>query len=81
MSILWRSLFQHPANIKESEHSFFIQLADIVSYAALMKVKGEMGRLTPWQEATSLASLYDTIPVTVLNTRASYRDPLGIVRL
>ena len=72
--------FTKDANIKESEHSFFIQLADLVSHAAFLKLKEEQGRLTPWQAATVAHTLYEAIPLRVLNTRAS-GDPQGIVRL
>jgi hypothetical protein len=73
--------FTKDANIKESEHSFFIQLADLVSYAAFLKVKGETESLSEWQAALDLGRLYQTVPVRVLNTSASRADPLGIVRL
>jgi len=73
--------FAKDANIKESEHSFFIQLADLISYAAFLKIKSERGNLTPWQAALNLGGLYDVIPLRVLNTKASGKDPRGIVRL
>lgn len=73
--------FTKDANIKQSQHSFFIQLADIISYAALVKIKSETNTLEPWQAAASLGNLYDSIPVRVLNTFASRSDPQGIVRL
>ncbi len=72
--------FTKDANIKESEHSFFIQLADMVSHAAFLEVKAEQGRLTAWQAASGCSTLYDAIPLRVLNTRAS-ADPQGMVRL
>lgn len=75
------SNFTKDGNIKQSQHSFFVQLADMLSYAALLKVRGERNKLTEWQAALSLGDLYDRIPVTVLNTFASRNDPLGIVRL
>jgi hypothetical protein len=73
--------FTKDGNIKQSQHSFFIQLADVVSFAALLKIRGEQRKLTPWQAQLGLEDLYDHIPVKVLNTRASTADPLGIVRL
>jgi len=72
--------FTKDANIKESEHSFFIQLADLISHAAFLKLKGEQVRLTAWQAATGPSTFYDAIPLRVLNTRAS-GDPQGMVRL
>jgi hypothetical protein len=73
--------FTKDGNIKQSHHSFFIQLADVVSFAALLKIRGEQGKLTAWQAHLGLEDLYEHLPVAVLNTRASRFDPLGIVRL
>jgi hypothetical protein len=72
--------FTKDANIKESEHSFFIQLADLISHAAFLKLKAEQTRLSPWQEEIFAHTLYDSIPLRVLNLKAS-ADPQGIVRL
>lgn len=74
-------MFTKDANIKEAAHSSYIQLADIIAYALFAKVKGEVGSLAAWQSAVGLGGLYDSIPVTQLNTYASTRDPQGIVRL
>lgn len=73
--------FTKDANIKESEHSFFVQLADLLSYALFLKRKGEMDSLADWQVEHQLASLYDAVPIRVINTWASRRDGQGIVRL
>jgi len=73
--------FTKDANIKQSQHCFFTQLADLVAYAAFLKVKGERNQLEPWQGALGLGALYDAIPQAALNTNASRRDPQGIVRL
>ena len=73
--------FVKDGNMKDSKHSFFIQLADLLAYAAFLKFKGEDGRLTKWQEALEADTLYDTVPRPVLNTMASTTDPQGIVRL
>jgi hypothetical protein len=73
--------FVKDANIKESEHSFFIQLADMLSFACLLKVRGEEGRMTIWQAGMSAHTLYDATPLGSLNTHTSATDPLGIVRL
>jgi hypothetical protein len=72
--------FTKDANIKESQHSYFIQLADLVSHAAFLKLKGEQGSLVPWQVGVRAGSLYDAIPRQSINTSAS-PDPQGIVRL
>ena len=73
--------FTKDANIKESEHCFFIQLADLISHAAFLKVKTEQKTLTPWQEHLDVGTLYDVIPTRVLNTKSTRKDPQGIVRL
>jgi hypothetical protein len=73
--------FTKDANIKESEHSFFVQLADLLSHAAFLKIKGEQGRLSPWQAAIGADVLYDLVPLRVINTDAATSDPQGIVRL
>lgn len=73
--------FTKDANIKESEHSHFIQLADLLSHALFLKHKHELQTLLDWQAELSLGTLYDAVPLRALNTRASTRDPQGIVRL
>lgn len=73
--------FVKDANIKESAHCFFTQLADLLSFAALSKLRGEFGTLPATQNGLGLTTLYASIPGTVLNTKASSKDPLGLVRL
>jgi hypothetical protein len=73
--------FVKDANTKDSKHSLFTQLADMVSFAALLKIRGEQKTLAPWQAALGLETLYDAIPMASLNIFASRTDPQGIVRL
>lgn len=73
--------FTKDGNIKKSHDSWFIQVADLVSYALFLKVKAEQNALTGWQAELGLGDLYSHIPRRVLNTEASRRDPNGIVRL
>ncbi len=73
--------FTKDGNMKDSKHSFFIQLADLLAYAAFLKVKKEGNLLTGWQQALGAGNLYDAVPTRTLNLRASSRDPQGIVRL
>lgn len=75
------SNFTKDANIKKSHDSWFIQVADLVSYALFLKIKAEQESLAEWQANLGLQDLYDHIPKRVLNTRASTQDPDGIVRL
>lgn len=73
--------FTEDGNTKNSRDSHYIQLADIISFAAFLKRRAEFGTLSPWQEALNLGNLYDAIPMRVLNTRANTADPRGFVRL
>lgn len=75
-------MFTKDANEKNSKHCYFTQVADLVAYAAFLKIKMENGELTPWQEHHQFARLWDAIPSTKINsqvTRTAPRD--GIVRL
>ncbi len=73
--------FTKDGNMEDSKHSFFIQLADLLAYAAFLKIKGEQGWLTTWQERVGAGILYDAVPTRTLNTAATRNDPQGIVRL
>jgi hypothetical protein len=73
--------FTKDGNEKDSKHSYYIQLADMIAYALFLKIKGERGGLTPWQGVNHLETLYDQIPISKLNLKASTKDPQGIVRL
>ena len=76
------SNFTKDGNIKESEHCFFTQLADLLSFAVLGKIRAENGRLSPSHGALGVQTLYDSIPASVLNLRAAADDPeRGIRRL
>jgi hypothetical protein len=75
-------MFTKDANEKNSKHCFFTQLADLIAYAAFLKIKNEGSLLTDWQQQYKLGNLYDSIPSALLNLRASRVPPRdGIVRL
>jgi hypothetical protein len=75
-------MFTKDANEKISKHCFFTQAADLVAYAAFLKIKGENQQLTIWQAQNALGQLYDYIPRSKVNTKASNYPPKdGIVRL
>lgn len=74
-------MFTKDANEKNSKHCHFTQLADLVAYAAFLKVKGERAMLAPWQIQYSLGNLYDSLPTDLVNHRATRQFPDGIVRL
>jgi hypothetical protein len=73
--------FVKDANTKSSTHSLYTQVADMISYAALLKIRGEQRKLPEWQRELELHTLYDAIPKNSLNVMASTKDPQGIVRL
>lgn len=75
------NLFVKDGNFKDSKHSLFTQIADLLCYAAFLKAKALQGRLTDWQAAFGLGTAYDSVPTRVLNTYASRKDPQGIVWL
>jgi hypothetical protein len=75
-------MFLKDANEKNSKHCYFTQLADLVAYAAFLKVKAERGMLEEWQERVSAHNIYASIPPSLLNIAASgskHRD--AIVRI
>ena len=75
--------FTKDANIKQSEHCFFTQLADLLSFAVLAKRRAELGLLSPAHKTLGVDTLYGAIPASVLNLQAAAaRDPArGIVRV
>lgn len=73
-------MFVKDGNEKNSALCYFTQCADLVAYAAFLKMKGEDGRLTTWQAAHSFETLFSSIPLVKINQNVSpSRD--GIVRL
>lgn len=76
------AMFTKDANIKQSDHCFVTQLADLLSFAVLAKVRHENGKLPVPQHSLSTHTLYDSVPASVLNLKAATEDPLrGIKRL
>ena len=74
-------MFVKDANMKNSKHCWFTQTADIIAYAAFLKIKSERGELNDWQEKYDLGSLYDELPKKLINLRVSSNPSDGIVRL
>jgi hypothetical protein len=75
-------MFTKDGNEKNSKHCWFTQMADLVAYAAFLKLKGEYEELEDWQAANSLGNLFDSVPPAVRNLKASRAAPQdGIVRL
>ncbi|MDE3081119.1 MAG: DUF3800 domain-containing protein, partial [Paracoccaceae bacterium] len=68
-------------NFKDSRQSHFIQIADMIAYATLLKVKSERGALTDKEKRLHLGTLHDAIPRNLLNTRVETGGRDGIKRL
>jgi len=74
-------MFTLDANIKNSKHCWFTQTADIIAYAAFLKIKSNRGELEDWQSKYDLGTLYDEIPRKLINTKVSRNPADGIVRV
>jgi hypothetical protein len=74
------SMFVEDANEKNSKHCIFTQVADIIAFSALSKIRAERKLLDQEQLDLGFSTLYDAIPRGVLNAKAS-RQGDGIVRL
>jgi hypothetical protein len=74
-------MFTKDGNEKDSKHCQFTQLADLIAFSAFLKLKNERQGLEPWQAACSLENLYDSLPVKLINRKATNRYADGIVRL
>ena len=74
-------MFTKDGNMKNSAHCYFTQLADLIAYAAFLKIKSENSALEEWQKLYSLENLYDSFPRAKVNMRAQKGSKDGIVRL
>jgi hypothetical protein len=75
-------MFIEDANTKNSKHCWFTQAADLIAYAAFLKVKAARKELTDWQVENDLGNLYSFIPIEKINSRVSYAPPRdGILRM
>jgi hypothetical protein len=68
------------ANFKDSKSSLFVQIADLVAYATLVKARKELGRLSAREIEFGWGDIHDAIPRDILNQKASWRKD-GIVAL
>lgn len=69
------------ANFKDSKQSIFVQIADLVAYATLQKIRREQGRQSEREKELWFGSLHDQIPRRVLNKRVDALGSDGIKRL
>jgi hypothetical protein len=72
-------MFVKDGNEKNSKHCLFTQLADLISYAALARVRHEKGVMEQSQQDIGLQHLYDGLPNRIKNLNAGGAD--GIVRI
>lgn len=72
-------MFVKDGNEKNSKHCLFTQMADLISYAALARIRHERREMDQAQIDIGLHRLYDGLPNNVKNLKAGGRD--GIVRL
>lgn len=72
-------MFVKDGNEKNSKHCLFTQIADLISYAALAKLRHERGELDKDQEANGLHTVYGGVPSSIKNLKAGGAD--GIIRL
>jgi hypothetical protein len=75
------SMFPMDANIKQSDLSYFVQMADLVAYAARMKIESERDELAQKRVRRGHHKIYDAIPANTVNLRASRRREDGIAKI
>lgn len=69
------------ANFKDSKQCHFVQIADLVAYATLVKIRAEYGRLSDRERELGAEDLFGHIPERVLNRRVDLKTGDGIKRL
>lgn len=69
------------ANFKDSKYSHFVQIADLIAYATLLKSRSERGELSEKESRLGFGNIHDEIPRNVLNTYVSSGGTDGIKRL
>lgn len=74
-------MFVKDGNFKNSKLCHFTQLADVIAYAAFLKMRHESGELEAPRVAAGLNRLYDSFPRGLKNLKASGTASDGIVRL
>lgn len=73
------AMFTKDGNFKKSHFSYFIQIADLICYAALQKMRFEAGTLNAKRVNRGHHTLYDSLPRAVINLAASTKRKDGIV--
>jgi hypothetical protein len=75
------SMFTEDGNFKKSHFSYFVQVADLVSYAALQKMRFESGVLNAKRVQREHHLLYDKLPASIVNLAVTRARKDGIVVL
>lgn len=73
------SMFPKDGNIKTSDLSYFMQIADLVCYSARLKLEDERAALSAKRKKRGHGDLYDAIPQLQLNTNATMKRRDAIV--
>lgn len=73
------SMFAKDGNVKNSDLSYFMQIADLICYAARLKLEHERGALAAKRIGRKHHELYDAIPRSRLNTSATMKRRDAIV--
>lgn len=75
------TMFPKDANFKHSDLSYFIQLADLIVYAARMKIEHERGELSTKRASRGHHLIYDALPSATINLRATKKRADGIASI
>lgn len=75
------TMFPKDGNVKISDLSYFMQIADLVSYAVRLKLEHEQGKLASKRAARNHHAIYDAVPRAQLNVLATMKRRDAIVRI
>jgi hypothetical protein len=75
------TMFPKDANIKHSDLSYFIQMADLIVYAGRMKIEHERGELAAKRVGRHHHEIYDALPKAAINLRATSKRNDGIASI
>lgn len=68
-------------NFKDSKQSSFVQIADLIAYATLLKMKKEANTLSDREKQLGFGDIFQSIPKAILNTMVDLSTRDGIKRL